>query len=283
MILQFHMISLGQINENERIALIEFFEFTNGQYWDSPWDLSLNPDNWLGVVIEEGKVVEINLFNNNLSGTLPESIGNLLHLRVLNLGFNKISGLLPTTLGNLKHLRRLEIHMNGLKGEIGTWIGNLENLKIFNAYNNRFSGNLPESIGKLINLEVLNLSGNTLSGMVPASICKLHKLKKLGFFENQLSGTLPDNLNQLSQLDELVLSNNQFTGDIPSFEGLVNLEILQIQNNNFNSFEGLETIDKKQLLAFDSDAPHNESKFLNFEKVNTRMADTKFDDIDDNE
>ena len=59
------MASTG-ISEAEKQALIAFYESTNGDQWTRSWDLNASVEDWQGVVTQNGKVVELNLFNNNL-------------------------------------------------------------------------------------------------------------------------------------------------------------------------------------------------------------------------
>jgi hypothetical protein len=47
------------------------------------------------------------LYNNKITGTIPEELGNLTNLESLDLYLNNISGIIPNTLGNLKKLRFL--------------------------------------------------------------------------------------------------------------------------------------------------------------------------------
>ena len=79
------------------------------------------------------------------------------------------------------------------------------------------------------------------------------------------------------------MANNQLGGEIPAeFGQLASLEILQIQNNKFNSFENLEYMETKEFLVFDYDKVDTKGDFKEVNFSRTRMADTKFED-DDNE
>lgn len=67
---------------------------------------------------EEYHITAINLQLNQVTGTIPDNIGNLLQLRKLVLSFNKISGTIPPSLARLKNLRKLSLHCNRLVGSI---------------------------------------------------------------------------------------------------------------------------------------------------------------------
>ena len=142
---------------------------------------------------------------------------------------------------------------------------------------------IPAGIGQLKSLEVLNLSSNNFLGRIPESIGALQRLESLGLFENQLYGDIPESIGELTALKELVLANNQLGGGIPeSFGKLANLEILQIQHNNFDSYQNLGKLNTRQLLVFDYDVEKSEIDYRNLNFSRTRMADTKFEDDNEN-
>jgi len=253
--LAYFKLAFAQVSEGERKILIEFYEGTNGADWTNSWDLAESVDKWHGVTIVDGKVTRINLFRNNLEGNIPESIGELKNLTHLNLAFNSLTGLLPKDIVNLSNLKILKLEMNRIKGALPEAIGKLENLEEFTAFNNFLSGTIPD----------------------------LEKLESLGLFENSLEGSIPSEIGGLSKLRELILANNRLGGAIPAEIGqLASLQILQIQNNNFDSFKNLEFMETKGLLAFDYDEKSLRNDFKDINTTKTRMADTKFED-DDND
>ncbi|ESR45710.1 hypothetical protein CICLE_v100027481mg, partial [Citrus x clementina] len=50
------------------------------------------------------------LYSNNISGKVPEELGNLTNLVSLDLYLNNLNGPIPTTLGKLSKLRFLYEH-----------------------------------------------------------------------------------------------------------------------------------------------------------------------------
>ena len=143
------------------------------------------------------------------------------------------------------------------------------------------SGTIPKSMGTLERLKILNLSSNNLSGSIPESLGKLTQLESLGVFENALEGSIPASLGNLENLKELVLANNRLGGAIPyEFGQLASLRIFQIQNNQFNSFKNIEQMNTKQFLVFDYDGGNINTKFKDVDFSRTRMADTKFEDVE---
>ncbi len=176
----------GQISETEKQVLLDFYTSTNGAEWNNPWNLNEPVENWAGVTVENNKVTSISLLFNNISGNLPESLGKLENLKILELSFNPISGNIPATLGNLKNLEVLALNATSLEGEI------------------------PSSLGNLHNLKQLHLSSNNLSGEIPQNLGNLKKIEVFNVFDNRLSGNLPQGLNSCQGLRELMVAENDF-------------------------------------------------------------------------
>ncbi|CAI0458549.1 unnamed protein product [Linum tenue] len=119
------------------------------------------PNNHLGLY------TLLDLSNNQLSGEIPNSLGNLRSLKVLNLSHNSLSGPIPASFGNIKELESLDLSHNNLFGPIPTSFGNIKELEILDLSHNNLSGDIPESIGTLLQISNLQLSDNNLSGRIP--------------------------------------------------------------------------------------------------------------------
>ncbi|KAL4282701.1 hypothetical protein GQ457_16G028810 [Hibiscus cannabinus] len=88
------------------------------------------------------------------------------------------------------------------------------------------------SEGDRIRVVTLNLTGMGLSGSLSSNIANLTALSGIWLGNNSLSGRIPD-LSSLKLLEILHLEDNQFNGDIPSSLGdLGRLRELFLQNNN---------------------------------------------------
>ena len=72
------------------------------------WKTSAPLSAWYGVTPDEdGRVTELSLVDNQLSGTIPPTLGNLSNLTSLVLNRNQLSGTIPAALGNLSNLTSL--------------------------------------------------------------------------------------------------------------------------------------------------------------------------------
>lgn len=102
------LTSSTETTEIEKQALIDFYHSTKGQHWthntNNNWltgDPCVNP--WHGVTCDtSGGVAKIALTSNNVTGVLPQSLGVLSSLQILQLQFGKIGGTLPSSIGKLK-------------------------------------------------------------------------------------------------------------------------------------------------------------------------------------
>jgi hypothetical protein len=193
-------------------ALVDLYTQTNGPAWtkQTGWLTgAISPCFWHGVTCEHGHVTQLDLYGNNVNGTLPASLANLTQLRQLTLNQNQLQGSIPPALGALTNLTGLSMHGNQLSGAIPPELGNLSSLIHLGMSYNQLSGAIPAELENLANLTLLDLTANRLSGTIPSELGNLSQLTYLYLAHNDLSGTVPAALGQLSQLRELTLHNNQ--------------------------------------------------------------------------
>ena len=113
----------------------------------------------------------LNLYNNQLTGTIPPEIGNLTNLTYLVLVGNQLTGEIPSEIGNLTNLTSLQLFGNQLTGSIPPEIGNLTNLMGLGLGNNQLTGEIPESICNLVGgYFMIYISNNQLCPPYPACL-----------------------------------------------------------------------------------------------------------------
>ena len=135
--------------ESDRVALVAVYNATNGPNWreTDAWLSDAPLNEWHGVSTDDsGRVIQLNLTDNQLNGEIPPELGSLTSLTALYLGGNQLSGAIPPALGNLANLEVLHLSYSQLSGEI------------------------PPELGNLASLTMLFLDGNQLSGCVPATL-----------------------------------------------------------------------------------------------------------------
>ncbi|MDD2289581.1 MAG: BACON domain-containing carbohydrate-binding protein [Bacteroidales bacterium] len=227
----------------DSLALVEFFMATEGETWvKNKWDLSAPVDTWVGVRLNAaGRVDSLAMASGVISrkGPVPACLGKLLALELLTLSNNNFTGTLPQTLENLVLLRKLSISSNaGITGNIPAWIGSFTALERLNLSGmTGLTGGLPAELFNLTSLTDLNLVGCTgLGGPIPADIGKLTRLTNLQMSNVPFTGTIPAELGQLRALRSLGLYNTKLELPLPdAFFELENLSsVLFYQNANFN-------------------------------------------------
>tara|TARA_R110002051_G_scaffold66515_1_gene120410 strand:- start:4533 stop:7865 length:3333 start_codon:yes stop_codon:yes gene_type:complete len=201
----------------DRDALIALYNATDGDNWTISWDFNADISTWAGITLNtEGRVKSISLGSRNLTGEIPDEIGNLTELDYIDLGQNNLTGKIPSQLGNLLKLEILNLHTNQLTGNIPSELGNLSNLEILLLNSNQLSGTIPIELGSLSSIQQLSFTLNQLSGTIPVFLGNLTSLTYLSLYGNQLTGIVPQELGNLINLNRLILGNNNLTGEIPS-------------------------------------------------------------------
>ena len=204
-------------NKSDSLALVALYNATNGPGWrhNAGW-LVDSVYKWSGIRLnDEGRVIRISFWNNQLKGNIPAEIGNLSELEYLYLASNQLTGNIPSEIGKLTKLTRLYLHRNQLSGSIPSEIGKLSSLQSLNLNDNQLSGNIPSEIGNLSNLKYLYLRDNRLSGKIPSEIGNLTNLNYLYLKSNQLSDTIPSEFKNLLSLRSFDVSENLLTQDYP--------------------------------------------------------------------
>ncbi|PHU19290.1 hypothetical protein BC332_10441 [Capsicum chinense] len=110
-------------------------------------------------------LIDFDLHEKNLVGSIPTSIGNLRILQGLFL-----SGSLPNCLGNITFIREIYLGSNKFSSNIPTGLGNLKDLLDLDLSSNNMVGSLPPEIGNLKALIQLDLSMNGFSNEIPREI-----------------------------------------------------------------------------------------------------------------
>lgn len=194
-------------------TLAKFYKSLDGENWTNKtgWesiDLGGTSQycNWYGIDCIDGRVTEIDLDNNNLSGSIPREIGNLSELKELSLTNNaNLNGSLPPEIGLLQDLEILRITNADVDGRIPETIGNLAQLETLVIEDTEITGNIPASIGLLTNLQVLTLKDSKLTCHIPPEITLLTNLSganRADLSGNHLLQTRYEEIGDLVDLDD---------------------------------------------------------------------------------
>ena len=194
------------------------------------WPEDEQPEDWEGVTIENGRVVQLNLEQLGLTGAVPAEIGRLSALTYLNFSINQLTSV-PAEIGQLAALEQLYLSENQVTS-LPAEMGQLTSLEWLSLSENRLTS-LPAEIGQLTSLRELYLIGNRLTS-VPAEIGQLTSLVKLNLYGNQLT-RLPAEIGQLMSLAELWLYSNQLTRLPAEIGQLTSLRELNLGGNQLTT------------------------------------------------
>ncbi|GLT35522.1 hypothetical protein SLA2020_099680 [Shorea laevis] len=86
----------------------------------------------------------IDFSSNQFHGPIPEELGELNSLVLLNLSHNSLNGQIPSSLGKLAELESLDLSSNKLAGRIPEQLTNLTFLSVLNLSHNELVGHIPE-------------------------------------------------------------------------------------------------------------------------------------------
>ncbi|KAF2320778.1 hypothetical protein GH714_030691 [Hevea brasiliensis] len=215
--------------------------------------------------------LDVSSFSSNVDNL--EWVSGLVSLKYLNmysvdlskyidLSLNNLTGSLPDSIGQLKNLVELRLNNNLLQGSIPSSIGNLQRLTTLTLASNKLNGTLPDSIGLLSELSSLDVSLNKLTGVISeAHFHSLGKLENISLSENSfilnvssnwvppfqvialemgschLGMSFPSWLKSQKQVHVLDFSGAGISGSIPNWFWDMTSS-LAILNVSFNSLEG---------------------------------------------
>ena len=248
-------ITLKGSETNKAVAAMNDLYVAFGKPAALSWPLGATSeadfDGATGVTVDaDGHITEIDLSNMGLTGTIPESIGDLTYLTSLDLSGNNLTSAvvsgaprtaeeagssmaptlataIPTTIGNLTKLIELKLGANQFSGELPSTLGNLKLLKVLWLYDNKLSGDLPLWIGNLQALEELDIAYNNFTGDFAKwffnDLPEIPTLKKLLVQGNKLTGVVTQEMQELERWLNLVMKDieSQQDEDITIDDGTV--------------------------------------------------------------
>ena len=186
---QTNYIAHEGIFAKERAALIALYSSTNGDHWinNSGWKTPpLEVDgfgaygsegSWFGVTVVGNSVTRLDLSINNVDGTLPTEMGDLVNLTYLCICNCPLRGSFPESMANLTKLEGLSIFCTNISGSLPGWLKNAKNtLGSLVIFYNQLSGKLPDELGELTQLVGLQIQSNNFTGEIPPSLVNLTKL-----------------------------------------------------------------------------------------------------------
>nr|XP_043610443.1 leucine-rich repeat receptor protein kinase HPCA1 [Erigeron canadensis] len=177
-------------------------------------------------------------FNKNkLSGWIPEQLfsEDMVLIHVLFDG-NQLSGTIPSTIGYVQTLEVLRLDRNALSGEVPMNFNNLTSLSELNLAHNNLYGALPDLNG-MNALSYVDLSNNSFHvSEPPVWFSTLPSLTTLVMEFGSLKGKLPQELFSLSGIQQVKLRNNELNDTLSMGSSVSEqLQLVDLQRNDIEA------------------------------------------------
>jgi hypothetical protein len=140
-------------SDSEKAALVDFYHSTQGDWWriNHNW-LTGDPciNHWYGITCNtKGQIISFHMFENRIDGLMPDSFGDLVHLKHLTIAND-----------GREHEFIDNPHRNSLYLWNAAVFQKLTNLEEINMQHLGMKGSLTGSLSNLFNLRYLNLGYN---------------------------------------------------------------------------------------------------------------------------
>ncbi|KAG8364012.1 hypothetical protein BUALT_Bualt19G0082000 [Buddleja alternifolia] len=175
---------------------------------------------------------------NQFSGEIPSQLFSssliLIHLLLEN---NQLSGSIPSTLGLVQTLEIVRLDKNSLSGSVPRNLNNLTSVQALFLANNDFTGPLPNLTGMNL-LSYMDMSNNSFDPTdIPLWFSSLESLTTLIMENTHIRGQLPVSLFSPFQLQTVILKNNRINGTLNIGSTYSSqLQLIDLQNNLIDGF-----------------------------------------------
>ncbi|XP_054776799.1 leucine-rich repeat receptor protein kinase HPCA1-like isoform X2 [Prosopis cineraria] len=157
----------------------------------------------------EMNLIHVLFENNQLSGSIPTTLGLVQSLEVVRLDSNSLSGLVPQNISSLVKVQEMYLSNNKLSGSLPNLIG-MSVLSYMDVSNNSFtSWDFPSWLSTMQSLTTLKMENTQLQGQISSSFFGLPSLQAVALKGNELNGTLDIGTTYSSQLRFIDLRGNQ--------------------------------------------------------------------------
>ncbi len=239
----------------DRGALLEIYKAAGGANWtrNDNWNTDVPVALWYGVSADsDGRVTELLLEDNNLSGTIHQDIGELKRLEVLYMNDNSLTGTVPAEkLETLSSLKELALWGNtGLRGTITDELGK----KVDRAVLRRVKDVNGDSLQGWFALDETVFD---YSGWQGIGVNSEDRVSELDLSASGLRGDITDAVWELSDLEKLYISDNpDLTGELPQRIADTVLEYVDISGSGICAPEEqwfTQWVDDNNIVFTDND------------------------------
>ena len=257
-----NIISVFENNSLEGLHL-KYFNVSDNELRDIPY-----------LADSKNSLLELNLYNNNITIVKRGAFSNMSTLTNLDLGRNEIRDIENGAFANMPALSTLNISNNKLNYISNGTFHNLNGLVRLVLYANQISQIETGAMDIMPNLIVLSLSNNRFTRV---TIGNLSKISYLYILHNKLT-QMPELGYELPELRTLHLLGNYITSINPEyFISTPTLKTLRLDNNFLTDFDGfyLKSIEELNLRG------NHLASFPNITLCITTLSKLNVDDIYD--
>ena len=152
----------------DSMEMVKIINTTNIEFVETSWNVNNPVCTWAGLTIDaDGYITIFNNRNKGINGALPADLGQngLTRMEEFKISQNDLTGSIPATMGNMPELSILWLDDNQFTGTIPTEIGDASSLAIFWVDNNNLSGAIPQSFLDLDFLRDLSIYNNSFDSL----------------------------------------------------------------------------------------------------------------------
>ncbi|MBN2635199.1 MAG: C10 family peptidase [Prolixibacteraceae bacterium] len=191
-------------------------------------DLNLSGNNLQGIlpVLNFPQLTYLKL-NDNQFTEIADGDGNCPNLVDIQLQNNKITGSIPSYIGNFTALKSINFSDNHIES-LPEEIGNLTLLETVRLDSNKLTA-LPDAIALPLRLMHLSAANNQI-GYIPSNFAQSRRLVTLNLANNQIT-SIPEQIGNCSDLYEIHLNNNKIKSIPETFENISNFAVVYLHNN----------------------------------------------------
>eukprot|EP01094_Clydonella_sp_ATCC50884_P020171 TRINITY_DN4135_c0_g1_i1.p1 TRINITY_DN4135_c0_g1~~TRINITY_DN4135_c0_g1_i1.p1 ORF type:complete len:442 (-),score=40.50 TRINITY_DN4135_c0_g1_i1:832-2157(-) len=234
-------------------ALKHFYEVMGGDEWTNSrnWNVG-DPceQGWYGVRCNyatiDGRTLKLELQSNNIRGKLEDTdLRDLQWLRDIYLNDNNITGTYPMYLCNMITLQGLVLANNQMHGTIPSEVRFNYNLVAFDLNDNDFEGTIPSGFAPMRQIDLILLRNNRLNGTVPADLLTGH-LRQIDISGNEFTGEVPPMTG--NRLELFYAAHNQLSGTIGDFGPRINR--IDVSHNQLHGYLKESIARTQRLIRF---------------------------------
>lgn len=245
------------ITEQECIALESFYNSTRGDMWgiNTNWPHSTSTPNVTcndichnntipyGVQCDDQyHIYALSMTDNNLTGTIPDSISNLQYLSQLSIVSEpyNLQGFLPNSTFDIISLKQINLELVSLSVEISSKFCNLINLEHFVVFSYAtLHGTIPNCVENMIHLTKMQLGASDIMQMsshdsnMYRTIYSDSDGTRLG--NQYLTGTIPNALVNLPNISMIEFIGLAIEGPLPQINKNIDPdEFFEFKLNTFS-------------------------------------------------